>query len=139
MTDSARWAKHFGAKRIIHRRDLDAAPEAEIVLEGDDPAGLAPGVVAIPTPGHTAGHAVLLVRDHFLFTGDHLWWSRPRGRLNASRSVCWDSWSDQARSMARLLGHRFEWILPGHGERANFPPEEMHRQVRELVERMAAG
>jgi glyoxylase-like metal-dependent hydrolase (beta-lactamase superfamily II) len=52
-----------------------------------------------------------------LFTGDHLWFSPSRGGLAASRSVCWYSWSEQVRSVERLLDFRFEWVLPGHGRR----------------------
>jgi hypothetical protein len=32
-------------------------------------------------------------------------------------------------SVALLEGFRFEWVLPGHGERAHFPPEEMRRLI----------
>jgi glyoxylase-like metal-dependent hydrolase (beta-lactamase superfamily II) len=37
--------------------------------------------------------------------------------LHASQSVCWHSWTEQKRSVERLLDHRFEWVLPGHGRR----------------------
>ena len=38
--------------------------------------------------------------------------------------------------MARLLDHRFDWVLPGHGERIHLPADEMRRQLADLVERM---
>ena len=55
----------------------------------------------------------LLVDETWLFTGDHLWaWD---GRLEMGRSVSWYSWTEQTRSMERLLDYTFEWVLPGHG------------------------
>jgi glyoxylase-like metal-dependent hydrolase (beta-lactamase superfamily II)/ferredoxin len=64
-----RYVAHFGSRRAIHRAELSSQPGADLVLEGDDPTELAPGLVAIPTPGHTSGHCCLLFRDRFLFTG----------------------------------------------------------------------
>ncbi|MBW3600944.1 MAG: MBL fold metallo-hydrolase, partial [Planctomycetes bacterium] len=101
--------------------------------EGDEPQELADGFLAIPTPGHTAGHCVLLVGGRFLFTGDHLSWNRHRRRLSASRSHCWHSWPQQVESLRRLTNHRFSWILPGHGQRVHLPAEEMQRELRSYV------
>jgi glyoxylase-like metal-dependent hydrolase (beta-lactamase superfamily II)/ferredoxin len=139
IADAGRYAAHFGARRVIHARDRDACPEAEEVVEGDAPVELAEGLVAIPVPGHTAGSMALQWRDHALFTGDHLWWSRTQGRLAASRSACWHSWSEQARSMRRLLDRRFSWVLPGHGERVRLAPEAMRAELAALVERMGGA
>jgi glyoxylase-like metal-dependent hydrolase (beta-lactamase superfamily II) len=75
---------------------------------------LAPDLLAVPVPGHTAGSAALIFRETYLFSGDHLW-GDAAGRLDASRAVCWFDWGEQARSMARLASFRFEWVLPGHG------------------------
>jgi len=80
-------------------------------------------LLAIPVPGHTRGHMVLLYRNKFLFTGDHLAWSPRRNTLTAFRNACWYSWSEQTRSMQRLLKYDFEWVLPGHGR--------IHRDTRE--------
>ena len=117
--------------------NLPSQPDAERVIDGFEPVELAPDFLAIPTPGHTRGHCALLHRE-FLFTGDHLWWSRNRGRLTASRDVCWYSWPEQVRSVARLKDYRFEWVLPGHGERAHFPADEMCRQLQRLMDTLAA-
>ncbi len=76
VADAERYAEHFGSRRIIHRDELSSQPGAEVVLDGEGPWELAPGFLAIPTPGHTKGHCVLLFRDRFLFTGDHLDWDR---------------------------------------------------------------
>ena len=136
VADADKYAKRFGSRRIIHRLELSSQPDAEQVMEGTAPIRLAPDFLAIPTPGHTRGHCVLLYKDTFLFAGDHLWWSRRLGRLNASRSVCWYSWPDQAASMAALRGYEFEWVLPGHGERVRLPREEMKLQLEALLGEM---
>ena len=136
VADAERFARHFQAQRIIDRRELSSQPGSEIVLEGDEPTRLAPDFLAIPTPGHTEGHCCLLFADRFLFTGDHLSWSRDRERLRASRTHCWYSWAVQKISMSRLADYSFEWILPGHGQRKRLPAEEMTEDLRELVQRM---
>jgi len=137
VADAAKWAARFRASRIIHRWELASQPGAERILEGHEPVKLAPGFLAVPTPGHTRGHCVLLYRDEFLFTGDHLWWSRGEGRLTASRAVCWYSWPQQLQSVAKLQSYTFEWVLPGHGQRVWFPREEMRRQVDRLIGEVA--
>jgi glyoxylase-like metal-dependent hydrolase (beta-lactamase superfamily II)/ferredoxin len=136
VADAAKYAAHFGAKRIIHREELSAQPDAETVLDGVEPQTLARDFVAIPTPGHTVGHLVLLFRNRFLFTGDHLYFNRDQQQLSAFRSHCWYSWNEQAKSMSRLLAYRFAWILPGHGQRVCLNKEQMHEQLVALIERM---
>jgi len=112
VADAEPYARHFGSTRHIHRLELSSQPGAEHVFEGFEPVELAGGLVAIPTPGHTAGHFCLLLEDRYLFTGDHLWWDRDENRLGASRSYCWYSWEEQIESMRRLAELRFEWVLP---------------------------
>lgn len=136
VADSDRYASKFGAKRIIHRLDSDASPGAEIVLDGTKPDALQPEFLVIPTPGHTAGHMVLLWKETFLFTGDHLAYDPGAGRLIAFRRACWHSWEEQTESMAWLLQYRFEWVLAGHGDRVHLSADEMHAQLTKLVERM---
>ncbi|HWD00622.1 MAG TPA: MBL fold metallo-hydrolase [Candidatus Sulfopaludibacter sp.] len=138
VADAGKYAARFGAERIIHRLELSAQPNAERVLEGFAPMELASGFQAIPTPGHTRGHCALLCEGRYLFSGDHIWWSRRRGRLSASRDVCWYSWKEQVESVRLLSDYSFEWVLPGHGERAYFPRERMAREVERLVEAVAA-
>ena len=136
VADHDKWARRFGAERILHAADVGRGTQAvERRLHGRDPVALAPDLLAIPTPGHTAGHAVLLYADRYLFTGDHLWWSPGRKALVASQSVCWYSWKEQLESVRRLLDHRFEWVLPGHGRRFHAEPETMHAQLEAILER----
>lgn len=136
VADAARYARRFASRRIIHCEELRAQPGAEIVLDSFDPVPLAPGFLAVPTPGHTRGHCALLHRDRFLFTGDHLWWSRDRQALHASRAVCWHSWTRQVASVEILRRYSFEWVLPGHGERIRLPRDEMRRQLDALLRRL---
>jgi len=136
IADADRFARHFGAERIIHRLELEAQPDAERVIDDDNPVALDYGMVAIPTPGHTAGHCCLLLDDRFLFTGDHLDWDRRHGRLDASEDYCWDSWPKQLDSIRRLRDYRFEWVLPGHGQRVQLPAEQMQNELNCLVSRL---
>jgi glyoxylase-like metal-dependent hydrolase (beta-lactamase superfamily II)/ferredoxin len=138
VADAERYAATFGSRRIIHRAELDSQPGAETVLDGDEPVEVAPEFLAIPTPGHTRGHCVLLYRRRFLFTGDHLAWDRDTGRLSASRDYCWYSWREQVASMARLADYSFEWVLPGHGQRVHLSYDDMKRHMAVLVEEMRA-
>jgi glyoxylase-like metal-dependent hydrolase (beta-lactamase superfamily II)/ferredoxin len=132
VADADKYAARFGSQQIIHRLELSAQPGAERVIDGMDDIELVPGFLAIPTPGHTRGHCALLHRE-YLFSGDHLWWSRRRERLTASRDVCWYSWPEQVRSVRKLSAYEFEWVLPGHGERAHFEQGEMRRQMETLI------
>ncbi|MCW5976422.1 MAG: MBL fold metallo-hydrolase [Bryobacteraceae bacterium] len=136
VADAAKYARHFSSERIIHRLERFAQPDAERFIDGFEPVPLADGFLVIPTPGHTRGHCALLVGERYLFTGDHLWWSRRLGGLNASRSVCWHSWAQQKESIRQLLDYRFEWVLPGHGERVRLPAAEMAEELRRLVNRL---
>ena len=102
VADAEKFAQHFGSRRIIHRDELSSQPGAEMVLDGEGRWPLEPDLLAILTPGHTRGHCVLLFRERFLFTGDHLDWDRATQHLAASEDYCWFSWAQQAESMARL-------------------------------------
>jgi glyoxylase-like metal-dependent hydrolase (beta-lactamase superfamily II)/ferredoxin len=136
VAEAHQYAAHFGSQRLIHRAELSAQPDAEILLEGHEPSSLGAEFLIIPTPGHTRGHCVLLYKQRFLFSGDHLWWSRVQQGLSASREYCWYSWSQQAQSMARLQHYAFEWVLPGHGQRIKRAPEVMQEALTALVQRM---
>ncbi len=136
VADASQFADHFKAKRIIDRRELDSQPEAEIILEGDEPTPLANDFTVIPTPGHSEGHCCLLFAERFLFTGDHLYWNRDDKQLDAFRDYCWYSWDAQRDSMRRLAQFSFEWILPGHGQRVRLPASTMAEQMAQLVKRM---
>ncbi|HEU4521893.1 MAG TPA: MBL fold metallo-hydrolase [Thermoanaerobaculia bacterium] len=134
VADHERFHERFGCERVLHRDDVrSGTATVERKPEGIDPIELEPGLVMIPTPGHTKGHAVFLWQDRFLFTGDHLAWSDSRGHLYAFRSACWYSWSEQIRSMERLLDFRFEWVLPGHGRPIHLRAADMRASLERCI------
>ena len=140
VADHAKFARHFGATRVLHAADVQPGTrEVERVIEGGDPVALEPDLLVLPTPGHTAGSACLLARDTFLFSGDHLAWSLRRGQIIGFRDACWHDWSQVVQSTRGLLARRFAWLLPGHGRRCHFAPDEMTRQLQRCVEWMEHG
>jgi glyoxylase-like metal-dependent hydrolase (beta-lactamase superfamily II)/ferredoxin len=136
IADHAKFAAHFHCPRVMHEADGATDRGIERVISGVAPLRIDEDLELIPTPGHTRGHQVFLYRNKVLFTGDHLAWSPERGTLTAFRDVCWSSWTDQTRSMEKLLDYRFEWVLPGHGRIGHGSAEEMHRHLQSCVERM---
>jgi len=136
VADHARFAKKFGCQRVMHADDGAGRLGIEHVISGDDPVGLDHDLMAIPVPGHTRGHMVLLYRNQYLFTGDHLAWSPNRDMLTAFRSVCWYSWEAQTRSMEKLLHYEFEWVLPGHGRIHHDNRENMRAHLERCIEWM---
>jgi len=136
--DAGRYAKHFGAARIIHRADLAAMQDAEWVVDGLEAVDAAPGFRIIPVPGHTRGSMALLYNDRYLFTGDHMSWDREANGLRLATVYVWDE-PTLRQSTARLLDYSFEWILPGHGNRMHLPSARMKEELRLLLERRAAA
>lgn len=136
VADSDRYARRFGARRLIHEHDRDAAPGAEILVKSKEPYRVSPEFTVFPVPGHTRGHCVLLYKDKFLFTGDHLEWDPDENGLGAYRDYCWYDWNEQKSSMERLLPVRFEWVLPGHGRRHKLPADQMREELKKLLRRM---
>ena len=115
IADHERFRNHFGCDRTMHAADGAQRLGIENIIDGEEPVSIDRDILAIPTPGHTRGHMVFLYKERFLFTGDHLAWSPTRETLTAFRSVAWYSWTEQIRSMEKLLSYSFEWVLPGHG------------------------
>ena len=136
VADHERFAEKFGCERIMHADDGAARFGVETILRGGDTVELGRDLMAIPVPGHTRGHTVLLYRQKFLFSGDHLAWSPNRNTLIAFRGACWYSWPEQIKSMARLLDYDFEWVLPGHGRIHHDSRDEMHRHLEHCVDWM---
>jgi len=134
VADADKYAVHFGAKRIVHRADAEAVPDAEWIIDGTDSLEVMPQFQVIPVPGHTAGSMALLYREQFLFTGDHLWWDSKQQMLGAPNRLVWRK-RVLVDSIQKLLNYRFEWVLAGHGDRTRLPADEMHAQLQTLVER----
>ncbi|QMU69486.1 MBL fold metallo-hydrolase [Streptacidiphilus sp. P02-A3a] len=131
-----RYADRFGARLWIHEGDLAAAPDADRVLRGTGPTAVGPGVTAVPLPGHTLGSVLYLADDRYCFSGDSLYWSRTTADVEVFDTVAWYSIEELATSLARTADQlRFEWLLPGHGDRRRLPAAEMAERLRRLTVR----
>lgn len=138
VADHAKYRQHFGCDRILHRDDINAeTEEVEMQLTGVDPIALTSDLLIVPVPGHTKGHTVLLYKDKFLFTGDHLAWSDRLQQLAAFRDYCWYSWSKLIESMEKLTHYRFQWVLPGHGRRYHADEPTVQRELAKCIAWMA--
>lgn len=134
VADHRRYALAFGCRRVLHADDRTwATADVEQIVEGNEPVRLAPGLLLIPTAGHTKGSMCLLADDTWLFTGDHLAWDDRRSRLTAFRDACWYDWPTQLASLRALAAYRFSWVLPGHGAPGHLPPEQMAEALAQLV------
>jgi glyoxylase-like metal-dependent hydrolase (beta-lactamase superfamily II)/ferredoxin len=129
--------RRFGCSRVLHADDVGRGTSGvEQKIRGSEPVSLGPDLLAIPVPGHTRGSMALLYADTFLFSGDHLWGDDDQ-HLHASRSVCWYSWEEQKRSIAKLLDFRFEWVLPGHGRRFHASSaKSMRAEIENTIRRL---
>lgn len=137
VADHRKFKEHFGCDRILHKDEIGAGTrDVEIQLKGSEPHQLAPNLSIVPVPGHTKGHTVLLYKNKFLFTGDHLAWSEELNHLIAFRNACWYSWTEQLQSMRKLAGYSFEWVLPGHGRRYHADGATMRQQMQQCIEWM---
>jgi glyoxylase-like metal-dependent hydrolase (beta-lactamase superfamily II)/ferredoxin len=136
IADHERFATKFNCRRIMHADDGAARRGMEQVIRGDGAVEIDRDLIGIPVPGHTRGHVVLLYKNKFLFSGDHLAWSPNRNSLIAFRSACWYSWTEQTRSMEKLLDYSFEWLLPGHGRIHHDRADNMRTRLRDCIEWM---
>lgn len=137
IADQNKYAEYFGAKRIFHEADYNRhLVSAEIQIKGEEIISIDEDVKIIPVPGHTKGHCVLLYRDKFLFTGDHLAYSPTREHLHAFKNACWYSWEKQIESMKKIAKFNFEWVLPGHGRKFNADYATMKKQMQLCIDWM---
>src|SRR6185295_10552785 len=137
VADAGRYAGKLGAARIIHRADAAAEPAAEWIIDGVEPVEAGSEFKIIPVPGHSQGSMALLYANRYLFTGDHMAWDRD---LNGLRLATVYVWNEEIlrRSTTRLLDHRFEWVLPGHGDRMHLSATRMKEELQRLLERRLA-
>ncbi len=134
VADHQFWQNRFGCERILHSGDVTAGTRAiERILQGEKDVRLAQDLTIIPVPGHTQGSTALLFQDTFLFTGDHLAFSKRRGHLYAFKDACWYSWAETLRSMEKLRAYSFTWILPGHGRRFHASRDKMQIELETCI------
>jgi glyoxylase-like metal-dependent hydrolase (beta-lactamase superfamily II)/ferredoxin len=134
VADHQKFQQHFKCERILHQDDIQPSTQGvELKLSGTEVVELTPDVLIIPVPGHTKGHTVLLYKNKFLFTGDHLAWSPYFNNLYAFNRYCWYSWSEQIKSMEKLAHYSFEWVLPGHGRRYHGDVDTTKKQMQQCI------
>lgn len=139
VADHQKYHDHFGCDRILHADEISSGTRnVEIQLTNFEPNQLAPDLLIIPVPGHTKGHTVLLYKNKFLFTGDHLAWDDEDRVLAGFPDVCWYSWSKLIESTRKLANYSFEWVLPGHGRRYHADAKTMHQKLLQGIEWMEA-
>ncbi len=134
VADHQKFQQHFQCDRLLHQDDINSdTKDIEIKLSGTEKYTLAPDLTIIPVPGHTKGHTVLIYKQKFLFSGDHLAFSPYLEHLYAFQRFCWYSWSEQITSMTRLANYNFEWILPGHGRRYKSDRQMIKQQMQKCI------
>ncbi len=153
VADAPRYAERFGVDVCIGAADADAYdgpgrhplhPTAPAPLGSllDGTAGVAPTawdrVRVLPTPGHTEGSICYLLDDRYLFTGDHIAFSRLTGRPYCFDRHCWYDWGALLTSVRLLLDHPFEWILPAHGRYGHLKWAQMRPMIAEAARSGAA-
>lgn len=134
VADVDKYYDAFNAPRSIHTDDVNAkSSHYENKWEGTEAIQINKDLICIPVPGHTKGSVVYLYKDKFLFTGDHLAYSRNLGHLYAFRTACWYDFDVQIESMKKLLQYDFEWVLPGHGSPINLSKDEMKKSLEKCI------
>ncbi|GAB2275224.1 hypothetical protein Dimus_009985 [Dionaea muscipula] len=120
IADHEKWSNRFNCERILHSTEVQASTAGvERKLEGTGPWSLYPDIELVHTPGHTEGSVCLYHKSlKVLFTGDHL--SMWGSELDINEIFNWFSVPIQLNSVKILMDLDFEWILPGHGRRAEF-------------------
>ena len=124
--------------------DGDPAKAAVVDLAGGTPTDADRELLLVHTPGHTAGCvSVFCAPLRALFTGDHLCGrggetelgDARASRLTAMPRYCWGDWSEQRRSVEKLVGLEFDAVFPGHGRPATFEGgvEEKDEALRQLL------
>ena len=134
VAEHQKFREHFGCDRILHKDDITSETrDVEIQLSDIEQMQFAADLLIIPVPGHSKGHTVLLYKNKFLFTGDHLAWSESWNQLIAFRDYCWYSYAEQIKSMEKLAAYSFEWVLPGHGRRYHADRETMRQLLQQCL------
>ncbi len=135
VADHSHWAKEFNCERIINKKDGASAAEAERKIEKEQLVSIGNNLILISTPGHTPGSmiAVLGQSKQIVFSGDHLWWNREKELIIASKKYCWWNWSEQIKSMEKLIDLDVSWLLPGHGAAHHFEPGEWKHSLNKAI------
>jgi glyoxylase-like metal-dependent hydrolase (beta-lactamase superfamily II)/ferredoxin len=130
----------FKGKRYLHEGDInEKTKHYEVHMKGIEYFNLTDDLLCIPVPGHTKGSVCFLYKNKYLFTGDHLAFSKELGHLYAFKNHCWYDYETQVKSMERLLEFDFEYVLPGHGRPFKANREEMKESLKKCISWMKEG
>lgn len=140
VADTDLYQRDFTSQRIMHTDDIsEKTKHFEIILDGQEDYKIDDDIVVIPVPGHTKGSTVLLYKEKYLFTGDHLAFNLKEEHLYAFKTACWYDWKIQIESMEKLLNYNFSQILPGHGAPLKLSTTaQMKQELQKCIEWMKA-
>jgi glyoxylase-like metal-dependent hydrolase (beta-lactamase superfamily II) len=129
-------AKHFNAKRVFHELDLDAIPDTEVVLVGVQERAFGDDnkFVAMPAPGHTEGHCMLLYDGQFLFCGDSVSVSGDELTVGPAEWT-WQNVELNIESVRRLASLTLSGLLPDHGKVLQADSAEIRKRILAGVEK----
>jgi hydroxyacylglutathione hydrolase len=119
--------RHPGTPVLIHPRERELVPQATGALEPERPLEVgALSIVALHTPGHTAGMVSLLINGTDVFTGDTLF----KGSVGGVRAPGHTTYADlKASIMDKLLKLAPEThIHPGHTDPTTVARELEHNR-----------
>ena len=129
VADAHLYKKEFNS--TLYFPSGDKAPgrlKVDIKLDSKkDEIQITPDLLAISVPGHTKGHFCFLYKEKFLFTGDHLCYSKHLGHLYAFINHCWHSQELLLNSVKKLTNYTFSCVLPGHGSPYHFKSSDEAR------------
>ena len=63
--EAVKFREKFGCEIILHETELDALPEAQLVIRGSEPLTVADEFTVIPAAGHTQGHCFCCIETSF--------------------------------------------------------------------------
>lgn len=137
IADTDKYWEIFKGQRYIHADDsVSRTSHYENYFEGVEDFKVDDDILVIPVPGHTKGSVCFLYKNKYLFTGDHLAFSKDLNHLYAFKTACWYDFDIQIESMKKLLNYDFEYVLPGHGRPFKASKEEMRKSLEKCIEWM---
>lgn len=140
VADHKKYSQYFKCKRVIHRLEVNhSTKDCEIIIDGEKEIDLLPFLKAIPTPGHTRGHMVLLYQEHYLFSGDHLFFDPKNKKIFMSKEFNWYSWPMQIASLKKLSKYYSTWIFPGHSIWGHMDAQDFRSQIAEICKDFYQG
>lgn len=134
IADTDQYHEAFHSTRYIHIDDQSLKTKHyEKNFKGEEAFDLTEELKVIPVPGHTKGSVCFLYQEKYLFTGDHLAFSRELGHLYAFKRACWYDFDIQIMSMEKLLEYNFEYVLPGHSAPVKMDADKMKSSLEQCI------